>query len=470
MKKFLTILILITLSGCSLTPPFGAGTKDEISKAKLTEKFNLATEIKSKYELKDSSLVKTEIKNAELDKYKGEPKDEVKITLGDSLTEFTPVITLSRWNEVDFKLKPKDLELVASKDKVLSFDKDKIKFDTPKISFEMYEATTTDGYKYIWYLNEAPLTNKVEFQIESSDLDFFYQPPLNAENTDPNLTCTETQCKDADGNIVSERPENVVGSYAVYHSTKGGMNDINGKDYKTGQAFMIYRPHIIDASGAETWGILHVENGIYSVEIPQEFLDKAVYPIKSNDTFGYTTVGSTQLSIAGSSGSSSYLRGYKYSSGGAATLDSLHAAFKTDSADTSIDIGAMLFRKDSDGANSHGKISGIKRVNIDLPATAAFYDFTASSESIALDNYLLSITSDGYDIESGSVFCVYNTVATTTIYVIGGGATSIDTLLATDPLNNAGSTSTRHYSIYATYTPSGGGATSTPASNIILFE
>jgi hypothetical protein len=69
------------------------------------------------------------------------------------------------------------------------------------------------------------------------------------------------------------------------------MNDINGKEYKTGKAFHIYRPHIIDAEGKETWGILNIENGIYSVEIPQEFLDKAVYPIKSNDTFGYTTAG-----------------------------------------------------------------------------------------------------------------------------------------------------------------------------------
>ena len=73
------------------------------------------------------------------------------------------------------------------------------------------------------------------------------------------------------------------------------MNDIYGKDYKVGKAFHIYRPKIIDAEGKETWGILKIENGIYSVEILQEFLDKAVYPIKSNDTFGYTTLGASTV-------------------------------------------------------------------------------------------------------------------------------------------------------------------------------
>jgi hypothetical protein len=49
----------------------------------------------------------------------------------------------------------------------------------------------------------------------------------------------------------------------------------------------------------EAWGNLHIENGIYSVEIPQDFLDKAVYPIKSNDTFGYTSIGSYATGNAG---------------------------------------------------------------------------------------------------------------------------------------------------------------------------
>jgi len=304
-KKLLYIgigIAVIVALGFIIPPPDGFwGATSTISVESVATLYNQSTDIKAEYQLSEVSLIKTDIKNAELDRYRDEPKDEVKITIGNNLpvgtlgadAEFKPNIELKRWNEVSFKIKTDNLlKDIATEDKQLSFDKDKIKFDTPKISFEMYDYTEGEGgYKYIWYLNEKPLTNKIEFQIESSGLDFFYQPPLNEENTDPNLTCTETQCKDADDNIVMERPENVVGSYAVYHSTKGGMNDAYGKDYKVGKAFHIYRPHLIDANGLEAWGILKIENGIYSVEIPQDFLDTAVYPIKSNDDFGWTAQG-----------------------------------------------------------------------------------------------------------------------------------------------------------------------------------
>ena len=282
MKKQIIILGIIgtiALGGMAL------GGKDEVSAIKLLEKYNASVEIKAKYALEGTTLVKTEIKNPILDKYKGEPKDEIKVTLGSNGTEFTPDIELKRWNEVGFKIKPKGLDLVATKDKNLLFEGDKIKFKTPKMDFEMYDvpATTNDegSYKYIWYLNEKPTTNIINFDIETSGLSFFYQPELTAEEI-------------AQG---AERPPEVVGSYAVYHSTKGGMNDTYGKDYKVGKAFHIYRPHLYDANGLEAWGNLHIENGIYSVEIPTDFLDKAVYPIKSNDTFGYTTKGGSESYI-----------------------------------------------------------------------------------------------------------------------------------------------------------------------------
>lgn len=300
MKKLLLIILLFSLTGCSNTVDLSAAS--DISATALKNKYDNAAEIKSKYILDGASLKKTDIKNPELDKYKGEPKDEVKITIGDKVVglgaegDFKPNIELKRWNEVGFKLKTDNLlKDVATKDKKLKFKGDKIKFDTPKISFEMYDFTEGEGgYKYIWYLNEKPATNKIEFEIESEGLDFFYQPALTeefqngySEEFEKDIFVTETQVKDLEGNVLVGRPENVVGSYAVYHSTKGGMNDIHGKEYKAGKAFHIYRPHIIDAEGKETWGILHIENGIYSVEIPRDFLDTAVYPIKSNDEFGY---------------------------------------------------------------------------------------------------------------------------------------------------------------------------------------
>jgi len=258
----------------------------------------LPAEIKNKYQLLNNGALKRVAKD--------DPRDRIEVFIGNraEITNFEPTLTIARWDdEVDFTLKPKAFNDVPLKDQGLRFEGEKIIFETPKMNFEMYEYTEGEGgYKYIWYLNEKPATNKVFFQIETSGLDFFYQPPLTqeyqsgySEELKKEIVVSETQVKDLESNVLVERPENVVGSYAVYHQTKGGLNDINDKEYRAGKAFHIFRPHIIDAKGNETWGILNIDvtNGIYSVEIPQEFLDKAVYPIKSNDTIGYTTTGGT---------------------------------------------------------------------------------------------------------------------------------------------------------------------------------
>jgi hypothetical protein len=117
-------------------------------------------------------------------------------------------------------------------------------------------------------------------------LDFFYQPELTQEEKD-------------NGNF---RPDNVIGSYAVYASEQK-INYGGGKEYKCGKIGHIYRPKIIDSAGTEVWGELHIEGGILSVAIPQEFLDKAVYPIRHSAglTFGYKTAG-TSLSSVGTYG------------------------------------------------------------------------------------------------------------------------------------------------------------------------
>src|SRR4030042_3248648 len=272
-KKLLIILGII-----SIVYAADDLTTNEISPEEVAIKFE-QSQIKQNYTLDGVKLERKIIKNAELDKYKNEPKDEIKIETGSNepvavkgllggatgatTSEFTPSIKLTRWNEVNFKITPIGLDKVATKDKTLSFEGEKIKFGTPKMSFEMYETAEEDGYKYIWYLNEKPATNKVEFQIETSGLDFFYQPPLTqeyqngySEEFQKEIVVSETQVKDLDGNVLVERPIEIVGSYAVYHQTKGGMNDINGKEYKEGKVFHIYRPKIIDTNGTETWGIL----------------------------------------------------------------------------------------------------------------------------------------------------------------------------------------------------------------------
>ena len=77
MKKLLIILILFSLTGC------GQQLGQEVGEASIADKYDAATEIKAEYQLDEAQLIKREIKNAELDKYKSEPKDEFTVTIGD---------------------------------------------------------------------------------------------------------------------------------------------------------------------------------------------------------------------------------------------------------------------------------------------------------------------------------------------------------------------------------------------------
>jgi len=306
-----------------------------------------------------------------------------------------------------------------------------------KISFEMYEYTEGEGgYKFIWYLNEKPATNKVEFSLNTKGLDFFYQPPLTQKEIDEGCV----------------RPENVVGSYAVYHQTKGRMNDINGKDYKVGKFGHIYRPKIIDAEGKEIWGILNIdaEKGIYSVEIPQDFLDTATYPIKSNDTFGYTTFG-------GSGGSQDAdrirLRVGSVTSSGTLDKTTIAIAFAVDySADG---IAGAVYDSSLNLIDESGNLStsGVPYDPAVDPPRYGYIDWvdrTLNGEGVSTGTYYASYAFDG--------------TGDSALYAYDSGGVSGESKWKTETIANPWTfpnpisslnDSTTKYSIYATYTPAG---------------
>src|SRR3990167_1228811 len=397
----------------------------------------LSKEITDKYQITGNTFFATPQTN---------PKDKIDVEVGDSKQQdFYPQTKLIRWdNEVNFSIRLKDEDTLNTA--TVSTDKDKIIWDKGNIKIESYDFTEDEGgYKLVWYLKQKPLTNKVEFTIQSKGLDFFYQPKLTPEEI-------------AQG---ASRPENVVGSYAVYHQTKGGMNDSAGKEYKTGKAFHIYRPHIIDASGAETWGILHIENGIYSVEILQDFLDKAVYPIKSNDTIGYTTIGAgantfignafvvTALTSAGTTaGSSGIMSKFQVAAWDAGANNIIRLAIYTLSGSTytllsGSDSGGMTVARttkptqDSEWTSSSGVSGSI--VNGTLYWIAQNNNDSSTTLWVAMDN--------GY---TKYVAETYSNFPPSSISGLSVGTAKL-------------------YSIYATYTASGGGA-ATPKTDIIWFE
>ena len=204
-----------------------------------------------------------------------------KVEIGDRKSvDFKPYLKLNRWDgecfiKVGLSVTEKSLPIIEG-DKIIWEGRNRHILMYPFLPSEQFEL---GAYEYEVVLNKKPKTNKFALNIQNQGLKFFYQPAL----TPPEI---EGGCF---------RPDNIVGSYAVYHATKGGMVDSRGKDYKTGIAFHIPRPKIFDARGDWVWGELYYDEikGLLITTIPQEFLEYAHYPIShaAGDTFGYTTKG-----------------------------------------------------------------------------------------------------------------------------------------------------------------------------------
>jgi hypothetical protein len=275
------------------------------------DKSQLNKEITDKYSI---------VSNTFIGVAKDNPKDLVEIQIGDSKqTDFYPQIKIMRWNnEVNLSYRLKHDE----NNPVITTEADKIKWQGDKIECHFYDINNEEhpegASEFEVILKEKPKTNVVEFSLNTKGLDFALQPRIDAgqvaeekaradgyENISwfnrefVDLYYNANDRKDGytetDGPN-SHRPENVVGSYVVYAS-ENKINYVGGKEYKTGQVGIIYRPRIEDSIGNWVWGELNIDTdkGILSVTIPQEFLDDAVYPVKhaSGLTFGYDTIGSS---------------------------------------------------------------------------------------------------------------------------------------------------------------------------------
>lgn len=217
---------------------------------------------------------------------KNDSKDLIQTEVGDSKQDdFVPQIKIMRWdNEVNCSIRLFHDEITP----IIITEAEKIIWQGDKVEAHFYDIRNKEhpegASEFEVILKEKPDTNKVEFTLNTKGLDFFYQPELTQDEIDEG----------------AERPENVVGSYAVYASEEK-VNYAGGKEYKCGKIGHIFRPKIIDSAGAEVLGELKIDNDILSVTIPQDFLDKAVYPVRhaAGLTFGYTTAGASLLAMGG---------------------------------------------------------------------------------------------------------------------------------------------------------------------------
>jgi len=364
--------------------------------------------------------------------------DRVEIGDKDS-ADFRPCARLNRWGTECSLV----LGIPTSERTLPAVQNGKILWQGRDYGAEFLAAT--DGFKFNIILSQKPGTNLFPLDFGSDNLKFCYQPPLTeefkegwSEEFKRDIFVTETQVTDKDGNILVERPENVVGSYAVYHASRGNMHpsQAEAEKYKTGKAFHWYRPLIYDSAGHQTWGILNVDPGagIRTVAIPQGFLDKAVYPVTIDDTFGYTTQG----------GSSTYGTnkriGCRFTSSGSGTGASI--SWANNYSFSTGHVKCCLYESDLDkvtNGETEEKTSG----GADVWITHNFI----SSPTIAAADYWLYWWSDTFYPEEK-----YDSVT-------GWPYTDVNIAYGAwpDPISHNELTG-RKYSIYCTYTP-GGGAT-----------
>ena len=216
-------------------------------------------------------------------------RDHLEIVVGDEKQKgFFPRVKLKAWqNEANFSVGLLDNSGKHKK------HGNKVVYSAKGITADFYPTNISDvstlnsidraGFEFSITLDERPNSNVIPLSITTKGLTFHYQPEL-----------TKKQSKTA------IRPDNVVGSYAVYHESK--MHD----SYKTGKAFHIFRPWAEDSTGKRVWCDLNIDTDKHgrakkdeiSITIPPAFLDKAVYPVLIDPTFGYATAGASSASAA----------------------------------------------------------------------------------------------------------------------------------------------------------------------------
>jgi hypothetical protein len=247
-------------------------------------------------------MIYTKKDNTYFAKPKDDPKDRIEIEVGDSKQpDFKPQLKIMRWdNEVNFSIRAQE-EAGATVSKSGEVIKYKAK-DYEVHTYDKPSASTEGGHEFELYLKKKPSINQFVFTIETKELEYTYQPQL-------------TQQEINEGAI---RPAKVNGSYAVYHK-QSKINRTNGKNYKTGKAFHIYRPRVSDGSGIGTWADLDIDEqaGTLTVTVDQGWLDDAIYPVVIDPTFGYTTAGASLFQLQDAIGTS------KFSTGAAGDADSI---------------------------------------------------------------------------------------------------------------------------------------------------
>jgi len=99
----------------------------------------LNQEINKKYQVLNNALKLDLVKNSELDRYDGKPKDEINVIVGDDKQpdKFYPQVKLCRWsNETNFSVRLIDNE---NEEESVKTESNKIKYSKGNIDIDFFD-------------------------------------------------------------------------------------------------------------------------------------------------------------------------------------------------------------------------------------------------------------------------------------------------------------------------------------------
>jgi len=355
------------------------------------------------------------------------------VEVGDSTRAvFAPSFQLSAWAgecRMRMNLATSELPLDGATRTVTTdqLGRKKVALETDKSRHELFVRPDC-AFEWTIVLPRRPLSNRLVFAFESTGLTFHYQDSLTEYERD-SLGC--------------RRADSVVGSYAVYHaSARGNRRAIRGVDttwqhYESGKAFHIYRPRATDRAGAWAWCELVIDTLrlTLTIALPPAFLDKAIFPITVDPTFGTTSEGASDFFMAGN-----HVRHCEYPMGTSpGTIDSITCCVRYDG--TSDSLGVAIYEDGGDVPYALFAQCTARQVSDDW--STRWYSFAVESDSALHGgtNYWLSLL-----VDAGSYFRYDD---------LGSGDTEghfNDPWPPSDPASRNWNHQSYTFSIYCTYT------------------
>lgn len=223
---------------------------------------------------------------------------DIKVKVGGSLlggvgdSNFIPEVELNKWDEVKLKVwseEEGDAKAVQKDNKLTWKNKDKSK------EYNFYEKTAQEigsedgGFEYEIILNEKPKSNIISLKIDTENLVYYKQ-----KNDDYDFY-------NADGKT-------------------GDYTKLGGKNYKTGMAFRLYKPILIDNKKKKYDCEVEIKDDNLKIVIPD--IDNSNFPAILDPTFGYTS---------GCPDTGQAIGGGNRLTGGPETSGSEYASLKVDS-------------------------------------------------------------------------------------------------------------------------------------------